>query len=61
MTYTVRSISKQKVVKGLGLFGLFMLDISSLKYLHDMWYVVDDAIVLLVFEIKLLKSRLLLF
>ena len=23
-------------IKGLGLFGLFMLDISSLKYLHDM-------------------------
>ena len=23
-------------LKGLGLFGLFMLDISSLKYLHDM-------------------------
>ena len=24
------------VIKGLGLFGHFMLDISSLKYLHDM-------------------------
>ena len=23
-------------LKGLGLFGLFMLDISSFKYLHDM-------------------------
>ena len=31
-----KGITGIRFFKGLGLFGLFMLDISSLKYLHDM-------------------------